>query len=145
MIFRCSAKGVFFRRNADVDRFVGVSIGDSIAPAKFWFPPGSKIQYKIATAIAGLIILGFCFRFFFVVEILVVFCRLIEDIRDREDLPLVMAEQYARRVADSISLVNVSKSKKKQVVVIDSASRFMMCDVFSEIGGLNLDFDGQPL
>lgn len=66
-----------------MDRFVGVSIGDSIAPTKLWFPPVSKMQDNIATVIAGLIILVFGFRFFFVVEILVVLCRLIEDIRDR--------------------------------------------------------------
>ena len=37
----------------------------------------------------------------------------------------MMAEQYARRVVYVIGLVYISKSKKKQVVVIDSASRFM--------------------
>lgn len=59
-----------------------------------------------------------------------------------------MAEQYARRVVYVIGLVYISKSKKKQVVVIDSASRFMKWCIFRNwrlLVVLNLDFDGQPL
>ncbi len=112
MIFLCSAKGVFFRRNADVDSFTGLPIGDSTASTKLLLPPGGKMQDRIATAIAGLNILEFGFRFFFIGEISVVLCRLIEDIRDIEGLLLVMADRYARGIVYGISLVDVSKSKR---------------------------------